>query len=358
HVEGSGCYGHNGADDVAFDAVLLALRCKGQPVRVLWSRADELTHSPFGGAQRVDLRASLDAQGRLTHWQHELWANGSSSRPGRSKVPALLAAGERERATVLPLSINPPAANGGGAERNAVPGYTVPNMKVVNHRLTTMPLRASALRALGAFANVFAIESFVDEIAQTLKEDPIDFRKRHIDDPRALAVLDAVVQRSDWWRSAKQGEGIGHGLAWARYKNAGAWCAVIARVEAGASVRVLNLDLAVDVGMVVDLDGVINQIEGGAIQAASWTLKEQVAFERDVITSSAWDTYPILRFTEVPEVRVHVIDRPDEPALGAGEAALGPVAAAIGNAVYDALGVRVRTLPLTADTITRAVNAT
>jgi CO/xanthine dehydrogenase Mo-binding subunit len=357
HVEGAGCYGHNGADDVAFDAVLIALRSPGQPVRVLWSRADELTHSPFGGAQRVALRACVDAEGRVTHWQHEVWANGSSSRPGRAKVPALLVAAEREHASALPLSINPPLANGGGSERNAVPGYALPNVKVINHRLLTMPLRTSALRSLGAYANVFAIESFVDEIAHALNEDPLAFRKRHIDDPRALAVLDAVVERSGWWRAAKQDEGVGHGLAWARYKNGGAWCAVIARVQVDTQVRVTHLDLAVDVGMVVDLDGVINQIEGGAIQSTSWTLKEQVTFERDAITSAGWDTYPVLRFTEVPEVRVHVIDRPDQPPLGAGEAAQGPVAAAIANAVHDALGVRVRTLPLTADTITRAVNA-
>jgi len=355
HVEGAGCYGHNGADDVAFDAVLMALRCQGRPVRVLWSRADELTRSPFGGAQRVALQANVDGQGRITHWQHEIWTNGSSSRPGRAKVPALLAAGEREPASKLPLSINPPLANGGGAERNAVPGYALPNLKVVNHRLTVMPLRTSALRSLGAFANVFAIESFVDEIAHALHEDPVALRRRHLDDPRALAVLDAVVARSDWWRRDKS-EGIGHGLAWARYKNGGAWCAVIARVEAGATVRVTQLDLAVDVGTVVDLDGVINQIEGGAIQATSWTLKEQVTFGRDRVTSAGWDTYPILRFTEVPEVRVHVLDRPTEPPLGAGEAAQGPVAAAIANAVFDALGVRVRSLPLTAETITRAVN--
>jgi CO/xanthine dehydrogenase Mo-binding subunit len=357
HVEGAGCYGHNGADDVAFDAVLIALRNPGQPVRVLWSRADELTHSPFGGAQRVALRACVDGEGRVTHWQHGVWANGSSSRPGRAKVPALLAAAEREGGSALPLSINPPLANGGGAERNAVPGYALLNVKVISHRLMTMPLRTSALRSLGAFANVFAIESFVDEIAHALNEDPLAFRRRHLDDPRALAVLDAVVERSDWWCAAREGEGIGHGLAWARYKNGGAWCAVIARVQVGTQVRVTHLDLAVDVGMVVDLDGVINQIEGGAIQSTSWTLKEQVTFERDAITSAGWDTYPVLRFTEVPEVRVHVIDRPDQPSLGAGEAAQGPVAAAIANAVHDALGVRVRTLPLTPDTIMRAVNA-
>jgi CO/xanthine dehydrogenase Mo-binding subunit len=358
HVEGSGCYGHNGADDVAFDAVLMALRCTGQPVRVLWSRADELTHSPLGAAHRVELQARLDGAGRLTHWQHQLWANGYSSRPGRAAAPSLLAASERADATALPLPINPPLAAGGGADRNAVPAYAVPQLKVVNHRLTVMPLRTSAMRALGAYANVFAIESFVDELAQLQGEDPLAFRKRHLDDPRALAVLDAVVQRSAWWgQRAGAPEGIGHGLAWARYKNSGAWCAVIARVRVDAQVRVLNLDLAVDVGMVVDLDGVINQIEGGAIQSASWTLKEQVAFDRQSITSNEWPAYPVLRFSEVPQVQVHVLDRPEEPPLGAGEAAQGPVAAALGNAVHDALGVRVRQLPLNPDNLLRAVHA-
>ncbi len=358
HVEGSGCYGHNGADDVAFDAVLMALRCPGLPVRVLWSRADELTHSPLGAAHRVQLRARLDASGRLSHWQHELWANGYSSRPGRAPAPALLAASERADATALPLPINPPLAAGGGAERNAVPAYAVPNLQVIHNRLTVMPLRTSAMRALGAYANVFAIESFVDELAQQLGEEPLAFRKRHLEDPRALAVLDTVVQRSSWWGQREQeAEGIGHGLAWARYKNTGAWCAVIARVQVEEQVRVLNLDLAVDVGMVVDLDGVINQIEGGAVQSVSWTTKEQVTFDREAITSNEWLTYPVLRFSEVPEVVVHVIDRPEEPPVGAGEAAQGPVAAALANAVFDALGVRVRELPLTADTLLRAVHA-
>jgi CO/xanthine dehydrogenase Mo-binding subunit len=288
-----------------------------------------------------------------------LWANGYSARPGRAPTPALLAASERADATPLPLPINPPLAAGGGADRNAVPAYTIPNLKVINHRLTVMPLRTSAMRALGAYANVFAIESFVDELAQLAGADPLAFRKRHLDDPRSQAVLDSVVERSDWWaRRAEAAEGIGHGLAWARYKNSGAWCAVLARVQVGEQVRVLNLDLAVDVGMVVDLDGVINQIEGGAIQSVSWTLKEQVGFDRDGVTSADWTAYPVLRFSEVPEVRVHVIDRPDEAPLGAGEAAQGPVAAALANAVHDALGVRVRCLPLNADNILRAIHET
>jgi nicotinate dehydrogenase subunit B len=358
HVEGSGCYGHNGADDVAFDAVLMALRCPGQPVRVLWSRADELTHSPLGSAHRAMLKARCDATGQITHWHHELWANGYSSRPGRALTPALLAASERADATPLPLPINPPLAAGGGAERNAVPAYTLPHLKVISHRLTVAPLRTSAIRALGAYANVFAIESFMDELAHQSGQDALAFRRRHLDDPRALAVLNTVVERSSWWhRRAEEPEGIGHGLAWARYKNSGAWCAVIARVRVDEQVRVLNLDLAVDVGMVVDLDGVINQIEGGAIQSTSWSLKERVSFNREAITSDEWLSYPVLRFSEVPEVTVHVIDRPDEPSLGAGEAAQGPVAGALANAVHDALGVRVRELPLTADTLLRAVHA-
>ena len=357
HVEGAGCYGHNGADDVAFDAVLMALACPGQPVRVRWTRADELTHSPFGSAHAVQLRARLDDDGRLTHWQHSLWSNGYSSRPGRAKTPTLLAASERADATALPLPINPPLAAGGGADRNAVPAYEVPNLRVLNHRLTVMPLRTSAIRALGAFANVFAIESFVDELARGRGEDPLAFRRRHLTDPRALAVLDEVVARSTWWpQRAAEAEGVGHGLAWARYKNSGAWCAVLARVQVAQQVRVLNLDLAVDVGMAVDLDGVVNQIEGGALQALSWTLKEQVRFDATGITSTDWTTYPVLRFSEVPELRVHVLDRPDQPPLGAGEAAQGPVAAALANAVHDALGVRVRSLPLDADNLLRAVH--
>ncbi len=358
HVEGAGCYGHNGADDVALDAVLMALRCPGQPVRVLWSRADELTHSPVGSAHRVAMQARLDASGQITHWQHELWANGYSSRPGRAPLPALLAASERAQATALPLPINPPLAAGGGADRNAVPGYAFENLEVLMHRLTVAPLRTSAMRALGAFANVFAIESFMDELALQTGQDPLAFRRRHLQDPRALAVLEAVVQRSEWWgRRAQEPEGVGHGLAWARYKNSGAWCAVIARVQVDEQVRVLDLDVAVDVGMVVDLDGVINQIEGGAIQSTSWALKEQLTFDREAITSNEWLSYPVLRFSEVPRVRVHVIDRPDEPPVGAGEAAQGPVAAALANAVHDALGVRVRELPLSPEALLRAVHA-
>lgn len=357
HVEGSGCYGHNGADDVAFDAVMMALACPGQPVRVQWTRADELSHSPFGAAHLVELQARLDESGTVTHWKHQGWSNGYSSRPGRSKTPTLLASAERAASMPLPLPINPPVPSGGGAERNAEPRYALPNVELLHHRLTVMPLRTSAMRALGAYVNVFAIESFMDELAQLRGEDPLAFRRRHLQDARALAVLDEVVARSTWWgRRAQEPEGTGHGLAWAKYKNSGAWCAALVRVQVAETVRVLDVDLAVDVGMVVDRDGVINQFEGGAIQSTSWALKEAVGFDAQGVTTTGWDTYPVLRFGEVPSVRVHVIDRPDEPPLGAGEAAQGPVVAAIGNAIHDALGVRMRSLPFTPERIARAIH--
>ena len=356
HVEGAGCYGHNGADDVAFDAALLAMAQPGDPVRVVWSRADELSQAPLGSAHLVSLRARLNEQGRISHWHHELWANGYSSRPGRALVPTLLGASQRAQGQSMPIAINPPLAAGGGSDRNAIPGYAFDNTHVVNHRLMVMPIRTSAMRALGAFANVFAIESFMDELAHASEQDPLQFRKRHMEDPRSLAVLNAVVDRSTWWHQPKA-EGVGHGVAWARYKNTSAWCAVLARVQAGETLRVLQLDVAVDVGRVVDLDGVINQTEGGALQGMSWALKEAVHFDHTRITTQSWADYPILRFSEVPELNIHVLDQPDQPSLGAGESVQGPVAAALGNALFDALGVRVRHLPLSQDHILGALNA-
>jgi CO/xanthine dehydrogenase Mo-binding subunit len=355
HVEGAGCYGHNGADDVAFDAVLLALEKPGHVIRVLWTREQELANAPLASAHLVDLKASLSADGRIERWSHELWSNGYSSRPGRAGTSVLLAAPHLPYGQPAPIAINPPLAAGGGGDRNAVPGYAFEHMVITNHRLLDMPLRTSAMRALGGYANVFAIESFMDELAHHSQQDPLQFRLRHLTDPRAIDVLKTVVERSTWWNKPRE-EGVGHGLAWARYKNSGAWCAVAARVAAGETLRVLNLDVAVDVGQVIDLDGVINQTEGGALQSMSWTLKESVAFDRTRVLTRSWVDYPVLRFGEVPQVTVHVIDRPDQPALGAGESAQGPVAAALGNALFHALGVRVRRLPLNQDHILQALH--
>ena len=353
HREGAGCYGHNAQDDVAFDAVLLARAASGRPVRVAWSRADELSWAPFGPAMRVAIEADVDGDGEVVAWRGDVWSNGHSTRPGRSKTPALLAVADLEHPSPIPLAINTPLETGGGAQRNAIPPYAFPALRIRNHRVMTMPIRTSALRALGAFINVYAIETFADELAIAKGEDPVAWRLRHLADPRARAVVEAAARLAHWGTHANA-EGVGRGMGYARYKMNGAYCAVVAEVEAEREIRVRRLWIACDVGLAVNPDGVANQIEGGAIQAASWTLKEAVRFDRTRITSGSWEEYPILRFSEVPAVQVQVLQRPDEPAVGAGEAPMGPAAAAIGNAVFDALGVRVRDLPITPERIAAA----
>ncbi|HET8745955.1 MAG TPA: molybdopterin cofactor-binding domain-containing protein, partial [Ramlibacter sp.] len=356
HVPGAGCYGHNGADDAAVDAALLARAVPGRPVQVRWTREDELTCAPFGAAMAVDLRAEVDAQGRIAAWEHEIWSNGHSMRPGRMAVPVFHAAPLLERGFPPQVSINVPLNTGAGAERNSIPGYAFAAQRIVNHRLLTMPLRTSSLRSLGAHCNVFAAECFLDEIAAALGVDPLDFRLRHLEDARSRAVLEQVAAMAGW-RSRAKAEGEGWGLGFARYKNNGAWCAAVAQVEAQQDLRVRRVWLAVDVGRVVHADGVKNQLEGGAIQTVSWVLKEAVQFDRTRITSERWSAYPILRFSEVPAVEIALIDRPQEKSLGAGEPTHGPLAAAIGNAVFDAVGVRVREMPLTWDRVQRALLA-
>lgn len=353
HMEGAGCYGHNAADDVALDAVLLAKAAGGRPVRVQWSRHDEMSHAPFGAAMAIEIEADLDAESEIIGWRHTIWSNGHAARPGRAAQPALLAA--TEIATPYPrmISTNPTAANGGGGDRNSVPLYDLKAWTVTSHRLLTMPVRTSALRTLGGQGNVFAIESLLDEIAALRGEDPIAFRLRHLRDERARDVIRAAARRVQW--KPQKRSGVGYGVGFARYKNTGAYCAAIAEVEGADDIRVKRLTLAVDVGETINPDGVVNQIEGGAIQATSWVLKERVRFDRTRITSTSWTDYPILIFSEVPTVDVEIIQRPEIEPVGAGEAAHGPVTAAIANAVYDCLGVRIRSLPITRDKIIAAM---
>jgi CO/xanthine dehydrogenase Mo-binding subunit len=353
HMEGAGCYGHNAADDVALDAVLLAKAAAGRPVRVQWSREDEMSHAPFGAAMAIEIEVDLDAQAEIVGWRHSIWSNGHTARPGRAAQPALLAATELAEPFPRYISTNPPQANGGGADRNSIPLYDFPSWQIECHRLLTMPIRTSALRTLGAQGNVFAIESFIDELASERGEDQIAFRLRHLSDLRAQEVIRSVARRANW-KPDKQA-GRGYGLGFARYKNTGAYCAVVAEVEGAEDISVKRLTVAVDVGEAINPDGVKNQIEGGAIQATSWVLKERVRFDRQRITSNTWASYPILRFSEVPEVQVELIARPDIEPVGAGEAAHGPVTAAIANAVFDALGVRVRNLPITRESLIAAM---
>jgi CO/xanthine dehydrogenase Mo-binding subunit len=336
------------------DAVLLARAVPGRAVRVQWTREDEMCWSPLGPAMLAQLSAGLDTSGRIVTWRADVWSNGFMGRPTMGGDPRLLALTHRAGGRPMPAASDLQPANSMGASRNAVPGYDIPGVQVTRHRLLDMPIRTSSLRSLGAHLNVFAIESFMDELAAAAGADPVAFRLAHLSDPRARQVLTQAADMAGWDTRVRR-DGIGYGAGVARYSGNAGYCAAVAQVEADTDVRVRRLWLAVDVGRVINPDGVINQVEGGAVQSASWTLREQVRFDRDQITSAGWDSYPILRFTDAPEVMVRVMDAPGEAEVGAGEVAQGPVAGAIGNAVADAVGVRVRDLPLTRERITRAI---
>ncbi len=354
HVEGAGCYGHNGADDVACDAVLLARAVPGRPVRLQWMREDEFAWERYGPAMVVKLAGGVDGSGKIVSWQHELWSPGHSSRPGAKNAVNLIAASHLEKGPPAPFPRNPPLP-AGGSHRNAVPLYDFPNQRVTNHYIPEPPLLASALRSLGAHANVFAIESFMDELAQAAGADPVEFRLKHLKDPRARAVIETVAQKAGWKRGEKGDGGRGRGIGFARYKNLGCYVAVIVEIEAEEEVRVKRAWAAIDAGQAINPDGIVNQTEGGLIQTVSWTLKEQINFDRERILTRTWEDYPILTFPEAPEVEVTVIDRPEQPPLGAGEGAQGPTGAAIANAVHNALGVRLRDMPLTRDKLIAAL---
>ncbi|NMJ41664.1 xanthine dehydrogenase family protein molybdopterin-binding subunit [Roseomonas sp. JC162] len=353
HMEGAGCYGHNGADDVALDAALAAHAVPGRPVRLLWSRAEELGWGPVSSAMVVEIEAGLDAAGNIATWREEVVSHGHSSRPGRDPNPTLLAVEYMDPPRRIPNAINPPLASGGGAQRNAIPAYRIPRMTIGLKRIAEMPLRCSALRGLGAPVNVLAIESVMEDLAAAAGEDPLDFRLRHLDDPRGRDVLALAAEMCGWRGRAKR-EGFGLGLAYARYKHTGAYCAVAAEIEALDRVVCRRLWIAADVGEVINPDGVMNQYEGGAIHGVSMALKEQVAFDRRTVTGTRWEDYPILRFSEVPTVETRLIPRPEEKPLGAGEASLAPAVAAIANAIHDALGIRPRAMPFTPDTLATA----
>jgi len=356
HREGAGCYGHNGADDAAADAALIARALPGRPVRVQWMREEEHVWEPFGPAMVARARATL-AGARVASWQYDVWSNTHSTRPGRAGdlLPAQLVASPFAPTPPKPL----PLPDGGG-DRNAIPAYAFANARVVHHFIPEMPLRVSALRALGAYANVFAIESFIDELAQAARVDPIEFRLAHLDDARARDVVRAAVQRFGWDRFAKRRD-HGRGFGFARYKNQAAYCAVVLEVDVereSGDVRVGKVVAAVDSGAVVNPDGIRNQIEGGIVQSLSWTLFEAVTWDAQRITSRDWGRYPILRFAHAPQsIDVQVIDRPGQVFLGTGEAAQGPAAAALANAVADAVGVRVRDIPLDRSRIRAALSA-
>lgn len=338
-VPGAGCYGHNGADDAATDAALLAMAYPGKHVRLQWTRDDEHAWEPYGSAMLMEVAAKLDGSGNITEWKYDVWTDTHSTRPGGNPENLLAA-----KYLSTPLKQSGGGYAGGGV-RNAEPYYAFPNMKVYGHAFEG-PLRVSALRSLGAYANIFAIESFMDELAEKAGKDPFAFRLAHLNDERAKAVIRKLKEMISAETVAK---GAGIGIAFSRYKNSAAYCAVAAKVKKHAKENTIVIEkmwAVVDAGECINLDGLKNQTEGGMIQSASWTLLEKVQFNESQITSRDWFSYPIIRFNQVPEVFCEVINRPNEEAMGAGEAAQGPAAAAIVNAAYRALGKRLRDLPI------------
>ncbi len=352
HVEGSGCYGHNGADDAAADAALLAQAMPGRPVKVQWMREQEHAWEPFSPGMVTKVRAGLDDKGNILDWNYELWSNSHNSRPGTAG--ALLPAQHMAKAfppDVPKLQITPE----GNGDRNSNPLYAFPSRHVIWHFLTEAPIRVSALRGLGAYMNVFSIENFMDDLAVQAKADPVEYRLRHLQDQRAKDVVSRAAEMFGWKAGQAAPEGHGYGFAFARYKNLAAYCAVALEVKVEPEtgrVRLIRASSAVDAGEVVNPNGVANQVQGGIIQAASWTLYEGLTFDRTRITSVDWSTYPIMRFDALPEaIDVDIIPRHGTPFLGAGECSQGPGGAAVANAITHAIGRRVYDLPLTRERV-------
>jgi len=348
HTEGSGCYGQNGADDVAADAALLARAVPGVPVRVQLMREQENMWEPFSPAMVTEVRATLDEQGRIDGWQYELWSGSHNERPGNAGklVPAWLLAKPIQPSPSLPM-LQPE----GGGDRNALPLYDIPNARVMNHFLPVTPLRSSAMRSLGAHLNIVTIEGTMDRLAQMAGTDPVRFRLDHLgSQPRAQAVVRRAAEMFGWQPGARPARNHGLGFGFAQYKNLMGFVAIAVEIVYDPdlkSVRILRVACAADCGQVVNPDGARNQLEGAIVQSSSWTLQEHLRYGPDGIASIDWSSYPILRFPAVPErIEVAIIDQPGQPFLGVAEAAQAPMAAALANALTQATGVRRYALPL------------
>lgn len=348
HTEGSGCYGQNGADDVAADAALLACAVPGTPVRVQLMRDQENLWEPYAPAMVTNVHATLDANGRVDQWQYELWSGSHNERPGNAGklVPAWLLA-----KPIAPSRSEPMLQPEGGGDRNALPLYDIPNAHVVNHFLPVTPLRTSAMRSLGAHLNIVTIESTFDQLAQLADADPVRFRLDHLaSQPRAQAVVRRAAEMFGWQPSARLARNRGVGFGFGQYKNLMAYVAIAVELEYDPDrndVRILRVSCAADCGQVVNPDGARNQLEGAIIQSSSWTLYEHLRYGPQGIASFDWSSYPILRFSRVPEnIDVDILDQPGQPFLGVAEAAQGPMAAALANALAQASGIRRHDLPL------------
>jgi CO/xanthine dehydrogenase Mo-binding subunit len=350
HMEGSGAYGQNGSEDVAADAALLAHEV-GRPVRVQWSRRDEFIGEPKAAAMVIEVTAGLDEDGRIVAWRYDVWSPSHTNRP-RTALGLLAGVEAREQAPQTATTYFM------GGARNAPTNYALTNQRVMIHSLTEAPLRTSSMRTLGGAGNTFANESFMDELAYAAEMDPLAFRLRHLDDPRGRDTLEAAARASGWGDALPAGEG--RGIAFACYENDQAYVAMVAHVavdEATGAVRVRRIVVAHDCGLIVNPDGVRNQVEGNVIQALSRALKEEVRFDAGGQTTIDWEGYPLLTFSEAPEVEIALLNRPDEPTLGAGEPATVTVAAAVANAVYAATHARLRRVPFTPERVLAALAA-
>ncbi|MCF8532635.1 MAG: molybdopterin-dependent oxidoreductase [Reyranella sp.] len=354
HLHGAGCYGHNGADDAALDAALIAMRLPGKCIRLQWRREEEFGFEPVGPAMLVTLHVDLDARGRPSDWTTEIWSGTHVQRPGNG-TGYLLATEALANPPPEVAPFDPPEPRGGGGTRNALPIYDMPAHRILHHLVLRPPVRTSALRGLGALPNVFAIESMIDDLAARVGEDPVAYRLSILSEPRARRLVEWVAERAGWASRGPGGAGKGLGIGFARYKNRAAYAAVVAAVTVQETVKVDRVWCVADAGLVVSPDGARNQLEGGIVQAVSWTLKEQVRLDEEGIASRDWDSYPILRFSEIPEMQVEFVEAAGNPVLGVGECTVGPTAAAIGNAVAHALGVRIHDMPLTRERVMAAL---
>ncbi len=355
YLEGSGCYGQNGHEDACADAAILS-REAGAPVRLQWMRQDEHAWDPKGSPQPVDFRVATGAQGNIVAWETETWLPAWSGARGTIELVGFESAGIPQRQGRWP----------GSLDENLDPPYTAANKLVTVHRLKDAPLRPGHVRAPGKVANCWAVESMVDEIAVAVGEDPVQYRLKRLTDPRGVAVVKRAAEMLDWQArptpNRNQGKGrlTGRGFSYVRYRGNENYVAMAMQVgvdPATGKVSVERVVCAHDCGLVVNPDALKNQIEGSIVQSLSKMLLEEVKFDRSRVTAVDWNSYPVIRFTDVPPIEVALLDRPDQPLMGAGEASLAPVGGALGNAIFDATGVRLTAVPFTPARVKAAMDA-
>ena len=300
----------------------------------------------------IKMKGCLDDEGKVKLWYHQTYSDVHSSRPKHKENFSNLLASWHLENPLKPLPKNAWLVFHGGIHRNADPIYDFAKKSIIKTPVHDLPLRVSALRTLGAYANVFAIESFMDELASINEIDPLDFRLKHLRDDRAIHLLKTLGKETDWYNQQMK-DGCGRGMGFARYKNTKCYAAVIVELEVDdyGNINLQKAFIFADAGQIIDRNGLKSQLEGGFIQSASWTLKEEVKFEGEEVLSIDWESYPIIKFSEVPDIETILIDRPNELPLGAGEATQGPTAAAIANAVFNATGIRLKRIPFTSENL-------